>query len=297
MIEGHLSLHAGQFARAEAILARVLPQFRALPGTYFEQAFCHCFRLICLRNRGQLGALQAGFFDWVRDAERRGDRFSEASLRFNLNNVWLARDEPEQAIADLERVTWIDAQGGYHVQHWYEQHARAEVALYTGRAAEGLSRFRDVLSQLSRSFILRMRLHRNVARWLRARLLLASLGEVPAGARRGALREVTRLAESLRGEREPFTRCWAHLLDAAVARQRGQLARARSALSDATSAAESADLPHCAASARLRLAQLSEDTASTPELVSARAWFEAQQIRNPQRMLEVWAPGFALRGQ
>jgi len=292
MMEGHLSLHAGDFARAGDTLRQVLPQFRTLPGTYFEQAFCHCFRLICLRNRGQLGELQTGFFDWVRDAERRGDRFTEASLRFNLNNIWLARDEPQQAIEDLERVTWIDSQGGYHVQHWYEQHARAEVAMYAGQARQGLEKFREVLSQLSRSFILRMGLHRSMARWVLARLVLASLAESPAPGR--ALGEVSRLALDLRREREPFTDCWAHLLEAAVARQRGQLQRSRAALGEAVVAAERADLPHCAASARLRLAELSEpsDGPGSPAEHAGRAFFEAQQIRNPPRMLEVWAPGF-----
>ncbi|MET0794112.1 MAG: protein kinase [Polyangiaceae bacterium] len=290
MIEGHLSIQAGEFGLAEATLSRVLPQLRALPGTYFEQAFCHCFRLICLRNRGQLAELQAGFFDWVRDAERRGDRFSEASLRFNLNNIWLARDEPEQAIADLERVTWVDSRDGYHVQHWYEQHARAEIALYAADSAAGLVCFREVLSHLSRSFIMRMRLHRSVARWILARLILAS--QAGSGASRGSLREVTRLAKDLRREREPFTTCWAFLLDAAVACQRGQLERARSALSEAIASAKIADLPHCAASARLRLAALCEGEASRGPLAEGRAWFEAQQIRNPERMLDVWAPGF-----
>ena len=298
MMEGHLSLQAGEFALAEATLGRVMPQLRALPGTYFEQAFCHCFRLICLRNRGQLAELQAGFFGWVRDAERRGDRFSEASLRFNLNNIWLARDEPEQAIADLERVAWIDTAAGYHVQHWYEQHARAEIALYAGArsALLGLSRFREVLSQLSRSFILRMRLHRSVARWLLGRLILAALPVVDHPRR--ALAEVARLAKQLRREREPFATCWALLLEAAVASQRAGRDRARGVLLSAIATAERADLPHCAASARLRLAQLSEPSAKQAEhetdgeYADGRAWFIAQRIANPERMLEVWAPGF-----
>ncbi|MEO8900178.1 MAG: protein kinase [Polyangiaceae bacterium] len=288
MIEGLLSVHGGQFALAAAQLRHVQPLFRDQPGTYFEQAFCHCFWLICLRNRGQLGELQDGFFDWVRDAERRTDRFTEASLRFNLNNVWLARDEPDEALRDLARVNWVQPQGGYHVQHWYEQHAHAEVALYAGRGREGLAHFRSVLEQLSRSFIMRMRVHRSVAHWLLGRLILASFAGARAPVR--ALKELGRLADTLWREDTDFARTWSLLLAAGVAHQRAQPARARELLGSAIEHAERADLPHCAAAARFRLGQL-----DAAHCARAGLWFKAQRIRNPERMAEVWAPGFGER--
>ncbi len=291
MIEGHLDVQAGEFARASRNLGPLAVQLRALPGTYFEQAFCHCFRLICLRNRGQLAELQAGFFDWVNEAERRGDRFTEASLRFNLNNIWLARDEPEEALRDLARVTWVKPRGGYHVQHWYEQHARAEVALYAADAPNGLLCFREVLAQLSRSFILRLRLQRSVANWLLGRLILAAAGSSPLP--RAAQREVRGLVAKLRREEESFAHCWSHLLDAALAERLDRRPRARAALCEAIRAAEVADLPQCAASAKLRLAQLSEGSERRALSESAQRFFTEQQIENPARMLEVWAPGFA----
>ena len=293
MIEGHLSLHAGEFAQAAEQLGRVRPLFQGQPGTYFEQAFCHCFRLICLRNRGQLAELQDGFSDWVRDAERRADRFTEASLRFNLNNVWLARDEPEEAVRDLARVTWIQPEHGYHVQHWYEQHARAEIALYAGRGSVGLAEFRSAFRQLSRSFIMRMRLHRSVARWLLGRLILAALDGQSARAVRAALKEVTALADALEREAVAFALTWASLLRAAVAQRRGQREQARALLRSAIEHAHSADLPHCANAARYRLSALGEGSAD-----QAARWFDSQRIRAPERMLAVWAPGLprALNG-
>ena len=290
MIHGHLDVQAGDFSAAQARLTGSLQEFRAIPGTYFEQAFCHCFRLISLRNRGQLAELQAGFADWLREAERNGDRFTEASLRFNLSNIWLARDEPEEALRDLERVTWVNPEGGYHVQHWYEQHARVEVALYSGNAAAGLARFREVLAQLSRSFILRMRLHRSVAHWLLGRLILASLEGQPAGAS-VALREVARLAKSLWREDAPFARTFSLLLSAAVAHKRGELNASRRELEAAIAEAGRADLPHCAHSAQLRL--VARNAAERAQAARSEAWFAQQRIVNPKRMLEVWAPGFS----
>jgi len=75
-----------------------------------------------------------------------GDRFTEASLRFNLNAVFLARDQPELALEELSRVSWMPPEGGYHVQHWYAEQARAEHALYTGNVDVGLVRLRSALS-------------------------------------------------------------------------------------------------------------------------------------------------------
>jgi tetratricopeptide (TPR) repeat protein len=204
MIEGFIDYHEGKFAVAAENLERMEGEFRALPGTYFEQVFCHCFAKICTRNRGLFGELQDGFFDWTRDAERRGDRFTEASLRLNLNGVWLARDEPGEALRDLERVSWIPPEGGYHVQHWYERQARAEIALYTGESRPGLDLFRGAMKALSRSFILRMRLHRSHARWLLGRLILQNAENHRSA--RTALDEVLHIARKLESEKVGFAR-------------------------------------------------------------------------------------------
>jgi len=289
MIEGHLDIQAGRFASACQRLSAVWPLYRAIPGTYFEQTFCHCFRLIGLRHRGQLGELQAGFADWVLEAERRGDRFSEASLRFNLNNVWLARDDPDEALRDLARVTWVKPDGGYHVQHWYEQNSRAEVELYAGRSRSALPQLRAVLAQLSHSFIVRLLLHRSLGRWLLGRLILASVeqgDDTP-----GALEEVSRLADALASESD-FGRAWAQLLYAGVASCRRQVEKMRVFLAEAMRSAKRSDLPHCEHSACYRLGASLGGSEGAALIATALAWFEEQRIANPARMIEIWAPGF-----
>jgi eukaryotic-like serine/threonine-protein kinase len=286
MMQGFSAYHAGRFAIASESLQRMELEFQDLRGTYFEQAFCHCFRLICLRNEGRWGELQAGYFDWVKAAERRGDRFTEASLRYNLNGIWLARDEPDEARRDLSRISWIPPAAGYHVQHWYEQQARVELDLYEGNAARGLARFREELKALSRSFILRMRLHRCHARWLLGRLLLA---ESRAPTR---ISEVEQLAQQLWVEGVGFARVWSLLLRAGAAQRRGQRERAARTLESAIAEAEAAGQQHCRHAAAYFLGDLRSGDEGATSRRTALGWASAQSLRRPERLFRSWVAGF-----
>jgi hypothetical protein len=290
LIDGFLDYHAGAFDRAARLLRDVEQEFRRLPGTYFEQVFCHCFRLICLRNRGQLGELSRGFFDWVRDAERRGDFFTEASVRFNLNNVWLARDEPAEARRDLERTTWTPPEGGFHLQHWYEELARAEVDLYERAGEDGLARFRPIFAELSRSFILRMHLHRSIARWLLGRLIVAAARTAKEPG--PLLDEASKLEKRLASEQFPYARTYSLLLRSAVAYRRADTVEATRLLEATIREADASDLPHCANAARYRLGKITAGPRGAELVRTARAWMEGEQIKNPVQMADVWAPGF-----
>jgi tetratricopeptide (TPR) repeat protein len=289
LMRGFIAYHAGEFGHAVSELTEMEQAFRRMPGRYFEQAFCHCFRLICMRSQGRFGQLGQDFSAWVLEAERRGDRFTEASLRFNLNVVWLARDNPDEALRDLQRVTWIPPQGGYHVQHWYEQQARNEIDLYTGRGREGLQRMQREMKALSRSFILRMRFHRSLARWQLGRLLLAS---VARGHERSALREVARLEAKLLAEGVGFATTWAQLLSAGRQKLAGDLEQGRTALEAARASAQQHELFLCEHAAAYQLARLDSQPGAHHLEGAARSWAESQRIVAPERLFAATCPGF-----
>lgn len=280
---GFLAYHAGEYASAAHTLAKTEQALAALTGTYFEQAFCHCFRLISLRNRGELGQLCIGYFEWLRRAQRRGDLFTEASLRFNLNIVFLARDEPAEAERELSRVSWMPPDGGYHVQHWYAQQARADIALYCGRIEAGLAELRQDLKALERALITRMRLHRCHALWLLARFLLA---------RRAPTRTLDALAKRLWREEIGYARTWSLLIQAALQQQRGEPQAALRLLERVTEQARAADLPQYEHAARYRAGQLLGVDAGAEQARSALDFAARQGIANPARLFDVWAPGF-----
>jgi hypothetical protein len=294
MIEGFVDYHAGSFRRAATILRGIELRLRDQPGTYFERAFCQCFRLISLRYCGRYGELERGFLEWVRSAERRGDLFSEAAIRFNLNGVWLARDAPDEARRDLARTRWTPPEGGYHMQHWYEQHARFEIDLYTGEVHRGLAAFRPVAAELSRSLLRWMRIHRVHALWLLARLLLASAA---SGGGAGEIGEAARIARRLAREDVPYARVQALLLGAGVERQRGEDAECCRLLERATALAEAHDYPHYASAACLRRGSLLGGSRGAALVSRAREWMTEQSIRAPERMARIWAPGFELGGR
>lgn len=291
LMQGFIEYHAAEFGAAAATLTEMEERFKQLPGSYFEQAFCHCFRLICLRNQGRYAELQRGFSGWVRGAARRGDRFTEASLRFNLNGVWLARDEPEEALRDLKRVTWIPPEGGYHVQHWYEQQALNEIDLYTGRARSGLLRMRGEMRALSRSFILRIRLHRAAARWQLARLMLAAVAERHAP--RSTLREVQRLEQQLLAEQLGCATSWALLVRAGRQQLLQQPEQAVAALQSARERAQAHQLLQCQHAASYQLGRLLGGSRGRELQGEAAAWVETEGIQDGPRFLGVFCPGFA----
>jgi hypothetical protein len=285
---GFLDYHAGLFRRAATNLREVERALREQPGTYFERAYCHCFRLITLRYCGRYGEIDRGFFEWVRSAERRGDLFTEAAVRFNLNGVWLARDAPDEARRDLALTRWVPPKGGYHMQHWYREQSRFEIDLYTGEGSRGLAAFRTIAPELS--LVRRVRLHRVHVLWLLARLLLATADGGEGGGTTVA--EAARLARQLAREDVPYAQTYALLVKAGVARHRRDEAACVAALERAAALADTHDYPHCASAARWRLGEIVGEARGEALIGQAREWMSEQSIRRPERMARVWAPGF-----
>jgi hypothetical protein len=174
------------------------------------------------------------------------------------------------------------------MQHWYEEQARGEIGLYTGRSRDALERLSPFFDRLERSYIARVRIHLCLARWLLGRLLLASASSGGVDRRAG----VQQLVSKLEREQVSFATAWALLLRAAVFDQAGDLVRATDVLRRAIHHGNAHDLPHVTASARFRLGQILGGAEGGELVASARGWMESQEIKNPERMLEVWAPGF-----
>jgi hypothetical protein len=267
-----------KFVEAETLLRRTTL------GTYFELGAAVWFRHLSLRQQGLLGELSRTYFDAIRDAERRDDRFIGTSMRLNMNVVWLARDQPDEARRDLERPSWAPPEGGMHLQHWYKEYARCEVDLYCAEAEAGLSRLRPFYRELSRSLVLRIRNHRVLAHWLLGRMVLAASKEPRA------LDEAGEMARRLASEDMTYATIWSLLLRGAIERRRGQAARAEETLTRALELGERHHFPAGAQAARWRLGELVGGDRGRALLGSARSWMLEQQIRNPERLMALWAP-------
>jgi tetratricopeptide (TPR) repeat protein len=289
--QGFLEYHAGDFRLSAQNFQEGERLYRKTTlGTYHEQSVCRAYRLLALRLTGEFVELWRGLAETTRDAQRRSDRFLEAGLNLNVNQAWLAQGQPEEALRRIEQSAWVPTGGGYHFQQWYEEQARAELDLYLGHAPNRLEKVRPALVALRRTYVYTVRIHRVLAWQLLGRLLVASAPSAPDPAR--LLTEAAALAERIAAHDIGYAQTYSALLRAAIAHQRGEAAVARRALERAVQQADTAGLAQYAAAARYRLGQRIGGLEGQARLDEARVWLRRQDIREPERMLDVWAPGF-----
>jgi hypothetical protein len=84
----------------------------------------------------------------------------------------------------------------------------------------------------------------------------------------------------------------ARFIQAGIARARGDLRGARANLEDAAARYAAAGMHLCAAATRRRLGVLLGGETGRTLVAEADSWMMGQQIRNPKRMADLYAPGF-----
>ncbi len=254
-------------------------------GATWELKTVRLFKLFVLRRLGTFGELGQCFDDYVRDAMRRGDRHMETSVRWSCNDVWLARDDVDAARRDLDDTPWLPPEGRFHLQHFYELRARAELDLYTGDAETTLDRLAANFRELRRSMLLRILDIRAETNYVVARCALV-MGDTPRAAK---------LARALRKDRVCYAVAWALIIEAGVLATNGDDAAARHKLREAVLYAEECDMALLAAAARHRLGELTGGDEGDAYIEEARTFMAAEAIANPARMTALLAPGFDSR--
>jgi eukaryotic-like serine/threonine-protein kinase len=278
-----LEYYRGRFRRAVELFEDAGVKFRVLPDVAWEQNTIKIHRLRATDYQGAWGELRALYDEYLRDAQRRDDRYVEASIRRWFNVLWLAHDRPDYAGADLDGSPWTPpAAGRYHLQHFLELRARVELALYRGEGGAQRAWARPALEAAERSYLLRIQIARAIADWLLGRIAACE----------GDVAEVEHRARLLADHRIGYATIWSGLLAAAALAQRGRREAAIARLEDTAAFAEAGDFPLCAAIARLRAGQLDDSAAGRARAAAATVWMTNQEIQNPLAMSEVFAPGF-----
>jgi len=199
-LTGHFSDAVGNMAAAEEV-------FRERHGgTVWEVNNLRLFLLMSLRYLGRMVELNERVDRYMREADRRNDRWMQAGLARGMNQIWLLRDDVARA-RELQDSAWSPPDTGFfHLQHWYALLGRGGLALYTGEP-EPFSRLRDALAVVERSLLLRIQIVRVEHHWFAGRLALAE----------GNVAEARRRMRKLRAERVPYADLWAELLAAGLA--------------------------------------------------------------------------------
>jgi tetratricopeptide (TPR) repeat protein len=293
-VSGALDYFEGRFARAEQRLSNAIQLYRAeTTGTTWELSSAIQFRIFSLRHMGAYNTLESEYERELREAERRGDRHVQTSLRRYCNFLWLAKDDVDGAAKNLEIAPWIPPEGRFHLQHWYELDARLDLEMYRGGlndSPEGvLARFHP----LENSLLMRVQTVRAIAMWSKGRALLSCNDR---GSARQRLRMAERTARKLRKGGTTYTDVWSALLLAAVHAGRGELEQARTELTSAASVADESSMKLMAASARYRLGQLTGGNEGAALTRAANELLREESIVAPERFLRVLAPGFSGEG-
>lgn len=287
VVEGVISYFEGNFAAAAARCAEGERLYRDQPGTAWERSTARLFRLLALRLMGSIRELRVLYDQYLRDARRRGDRYLETTVRRYCNVVWMADDDPDAAHLNLERASWMPQAGVFHLQHWYELEATAELGLYAGTAR--YADFSETLGELRRSLLPRIQTVRTLSNWLVGRLALAD-GDASTRSKRRAL--ARKMARRLVKEPSGYPAVWGWLLEAALTFQDGKVELAAGLLHRAIDLADDRQMALCAAAARRRLGEVIGGDEGRRIAAQADDWFATEGVVNADRLLAVVVPGF-----
>lgn len=275
---------AAQLQAAENELQRV--------GAIWELNTARMFRLICLRRLGAFGLLREAYASYSRDAQERGDVYSETTIRRICNVIWLANDDPVGAIEEIGQTAWVTLEYGFHIQHWSELRARVQIALYQGRVTDA-ERMNKLIGALRQS---RMRFAANIRpefHWLLCGLsLLVSSQRAPdTNVINVSAADFRTSLQRLDKESHDWVRVIRELMRAADMLRRGSDVTATlTVLRGAEMLAETLRMEFFARAARRRQGELIGGEKGSEWIEQVDEWMRKQGIRNPALMANVVCP-------
>jgi hypothetical protein len=268
--------------RAETILRE------KCTGVSWELGTAYRFTLWPLMFMGEVHEIARRLPVLLKEAQARDDLYTVTNLSLVVRTfVRLAADEPGRALVELRQVMDQWSRHGYHVQHMNRWMDEVQIELYAGGAAAAWARLTEGWPALQSSYLLRVQQVRIFLVHLRARCALAAAGGSDS---EGLLRSAARDARALRGERSRWALALAKLIDAGLARARGD-AGAAALFGEAGDLLQAVDMHLHAATARRRQGELMGGAQGQQIKDRAEAWMAGQGVRSPERMTGLLAPG------
>jgi hypothetical protein len=221
---------------------------------------------------------------------RQGNLFAATDLRTRLNIIWLAADDPTRARDEVISAMTTWPRTGFHLQHYSSLVALAQIEMYTGDYEVARKHIEGQIKAVEKSMLLRIQGLRIDALHIRARLALASaVGDQRDRDLRLAEKLATRIEKEEMGYANPF----ATLIRAGIARQRRAQQTTVALLEKAVRDFDAAHMSLYAAAARRRLGEMVGGDRGRQLVAQSEEWMTKQQIKNPARMMNLLAPGFA----
>ena len=279
----------GRWKEARRLLDGLYERFRDNRAGW--SANWHLFDIYALGLMGELAEARRRCATLIADAEDRADLYTLVNLRIgHCATVWLAADDVDAARHNVRHAMASWSQSGFFLQHYRAMLAEANMDLYSGLGESAYDVVAGKWNALRSSFLMNVQYLRADAHFLRARCALASAAASPRHGPRVA--EAARLARKLDRERMPWIAPLAALVWAGVRVANGDREGAAAHLRAAIASGEAADMRLHSAVARLRLGVLLGGTEGDALLRHAREWMDRQEVRVPERMAAMLAPGF-----
>jgi len=194
------------------------------------------------------------------------------------------------ASIQVEAATIHLPENAFHLHHYYDLLTRRQIDLYQRDGAGAWERLEERWRGLEKSTLLRVQMIRIEMRFLRARCALAAPVN---GNQEELLHAADVAARSIERERMAWGDPHARLIRATVVARRGDAERAVTELRAALEGFEAAGMALLAAVCRRRLGELLGGEEGQGLVDAANEWMVAQRIVSPERMADLYAPGFA----
>jgi tetratricopeptide (TPR) repeat protein len=260
-------------------------------GATWELTIANRFMLTSLLYLGEMVEISRRVPQLLSAALEQGNLFAATDLRTRLNIIWLAADDPTRARDEVisAMITW--PRTGFHLQHYSSLVALAQIEMYTGDYEVARRHIEGQIKALEKSMLLRIQGLRIDSLHIRGRLALASAAA--GDERERQLRLAEKLAASIEKEEMGYAIPFATLIRAGIARQRDDQPSTIALLEKAVNDFDASHMSLYAAAARRRLGETIGGERGRQLVTQSEEWMSKQEIKNPERMMNLLAPGFA----
>jgi eukaryotic-like serine/threonine-protein kinase len=252
-------------------------------GKTWELQTARTFALWALQYQGEIRELTRRQAELLRTAHDANDLY--AILNFGTQvtaHVVLAKDQPAEALAMLERDQERLSDRGFFIQHHNDVLARTAMHIYAGNVQQAIASIEGRWSDYHRSFLSQIQQvridHRQVL--VRAHLAAAASGHQT----KRNLDQARRLVRQLRNERAPWSTALAMAFDAAIVAFHSPKEASPRFVASAE-ALEACKMHLFAAAARNTASRRATSGTSTCD-----PYWEAQGIVNKERMTQMLLP-------
>jgi len=253
-------------------------------GVSFECAIGRMAALRALEELGRMSEVRVRAEEMLAGARATGDRYAEVTASLNAAFALLANDDPSGARSLVRQALGQWTREAFHIQHLYAVRIEAYCDLYEGRPEAARARVLAAWPALEASFLLRIPVSRVDALLLRARSALALAVNDPA-----FLPSCQTDATRLGGESRADAAGHALIIRAAIAALQQDRVNAMQLAERAAETYRRADMALHALCAERRWIEFAGATGDVAEIDRR---ITACGVTNPQRWVEIYAPGF-----